>query len=128
MASKLVYVSVTAVLLGFLITGCGGSATGGAKDGAPGADGVATDGGPDGGGDAVSPEDGGGDAVAPEDGGGDGGAPQAHEFLCETSGGSRASSASYRLELFFAPVPPVGGTTSANYRLQLGPGAARNAR
>jgi len=84
---------------------------------------------------------GGGEAAAidgatdarPHDGGGDGGAGDgsvaaAQRFSSETSGGARIESASYRLELFIAPVAPVGATRSASYKLQLGPGALRNAR
>jgi len=59
---------------------------------------------------------------------GDGSVAAAQRFSSETSGGARIESASYRLELFIAPVAPVGATRSASYKLQLGPGALRNAR
>jgi hypothetical protein len=72
--------------------------------------------------------DGGGDGGGGDGGGGDGGTVTAQRFLSETSGGARIESSSYRLEVFIAPMRPIGSTQSASYKLHLGPGAARNAR
>jgi hypothetical protein len=89
-----------------------------------------------GGDDTAVPADGGGGSDARRDGGaasdalaGDGGgSASASRFLSETAGGARLESASYRMELFVAPVRQTGGGTSTNYKLQLGPAALRNAR
>jgi len=47
-------------------------------------------------------------------------------FIAGTSGGARLSSPGYSLELFIAPVGPVGGTSSTNFDLKLGPAGARS--
>ncbi|MFH1437005.1 MAG: hypothetical protein ABIJ56_14950 [Pseudomonadota bacterium] len=47
-------------------------------------------------------------------------------FLSETAGGASLSSANYKLELFVAPVRPVGSTSSASYNLKLGPAGVRS--
>ncbi|MBI5480592.1 MAG: hypothetical protein HY906_17170 [Deltaproteobacteria bacterium] len=114
-------------------TGCGGGHGGVQQDAAP------LDAGDGGGGGEVAATDGPGDALPDgasdggggdggQDGGGDGGTVSTQRFLSETSGGARIESASYRLEVFIAPVRPIGSTQSGSYKLQLGPGALRNAR
>ena len=62
------------------------------------------------------------------DGGQDAGPATAPRFLSQTSGGARLLSTNYRLELFVGPASPPAATGSSAYRLQLGPGALRNAR
>jgi hypothetical protein len=111
-------------------TGCGGGHGGVQQDGA-----VLLDAGDAGGAGEAAATDGPGDALPDGggdggggDGGGDGGTVTARRFLSETSGGARIESASYRLELFIAPVPPVGSAQSSSYKLQLGPGGLRGAR
>ena len=47
-------------------------------------------------------------------------------FHAETSGGAKISSTNYELELFIAPVRPVGTVSSTNYNLKLGPGGIRS--
>lgn len=61
--------------------------------------------------------------VEEDDGGGAGGGTP---FTAETAGGSRLTSPNYRLELFVAPVRPVGKATSTNYEFKLGPGGIRS--
>lgn len=51
---------------------------------------------------------------------GDGGAA-GQSSQCITSGGGRVFSGDHRLKLFIAPVSPVGGVASPNYRINLGP-------
>ena len=58
-----------------------------------------------------------------EDGAGTGGGTP---FKAETSGGARLTSPNYELELFIAPVRPVGNPSSTNYNLKLGPGGIRS--
>lgn len=100
------------------IAGCGGGAPGGRDDGA------VTDGEEDGGGDIVSDQDdgGGGD----QDGGVTDGGGKAREFKSLTSGGARISSDHYRMDLFIAPIYPVGTASSASYSIKYGPGAIRS--
>jgi hypothetical protein len=47
-------------------------------------------------------------------------------FEAETSGGARISSTNYNLEVFIAPVRPVGNVSSTNYNLKLGPAGIRS--
>jgi hypothetical protein len=57
------------------------------------------------------------DAVGPGEG---------NPLVCETAGGAALASESYRLELFLAPVRPVGSVSSESYRLKLGPASTRS--
>jgi hypothetical protein len=52
--------------------------------------------------------------------------PRAVPFQAVTSGGGRSVSEHYRLEVFIAPVPPVGSGSSEGYAADLGPGATRS--
>ncbi len=47
-------------------------------------------------------------------------------FEAETSGGAKISSTNYNLELFIAPVRPVGNVSSTNYNFKLGPAGIRS--
>ena len=47
-------------------------------------------------------------------------------FETETSGGAKISSTNYNLEVFIAPVRPVGSVSSTNYNLKLGPAGIRS--
>ena len=49
-------------------------------------------------------------------------------FTSNTAGGQTLTSPNYTLELYVAPVEPVGKRTSTNYELHLGPGAIRAAQ
>jgi hypothetical protein len=57
----------------------------------------------------------------------DGGGPSRtyRPFQALTSGGDKASSTNYELELFIAPVMPVGSSSSTNYNLRIGPAGVR---
>jgi len=106
--------------------GCGGTTSvtppdGPQRDVGSHEDGPAVDAGADAGDAAIG--DGGGDALSP-----DSGPRQATRFLSGTSGGGLLLGPHYRLELFVGPAQPVGAGASPSYRLQLGPGALRNAR
>jgi hypothetical protein len=46
-------------------------------------------------------------------------------YQCETAGGAFLESDNYRLEVFIAPVRPIGSVSSPNYQLKLGPGSTR---
>ena len=61
--------------------------------------------------------------VEDDDGGGPG--RTYRPFQAFTSGGAKASSTNYELELFISPVMPVGSGTSTNYDLKAGPAAIR---
>jgi hypothetical protein len=52
------------------------------------------------------------------------GEPQPYQ--CETAGGAVLTSDNYRLEVFVAPVRPIGNLSSTNYRLKLGPAGLRS--
>jgi len=83
------------------------------------------------GGDIITDDgDGGGDQGADQDGGiTDGGDEErARQFQSITSGGAHLSSGHYRLDLFIAPLHPVGSRSSPNYRINYGPGAVRSQR
>jgi hypothetical protein len=47
-------------------------------------------------------------------------------FSVETAGGAKLTGTSYVLELFVAPVRPVGNVSSTSYDLQLGPAGLRH--
>ncbi len=49
-------------------------------------------------------------------------------FQSLTSGGAFISSESYHLELFIAPLQPVGNRSSETHRIHYGPGAIRSVR
>lgn len=51
---------------------------------------------------------------------------KAREFKSLTSGGARISSDNYRMDLFIAPIHPVGTVSSTNYTIKYGPGAIRS--
>jgi hypothetical protein len=53
---------------------------------------------------------------------------QRQEFLCLTAGGGSISSSNYDLEVFVAPMQPVGETSGQSYDTRLGPGAIRGSR
>jgi hypothetical protein len=114
---------VAAVALG--VAACGGNTSAAGHDAAPtdgGTDQLIGDALPDG-----APEDGAADGG--RDGPpGDGGLTTPPQFVGETAGGGRRTSAHYRLDVFVAPVRPVGERSSTSYQLKLGPGAAANAR
>ena len=111
--------------------GCGGGGgyqpnidalTDGGDDGTTGD--VPTDGDDDAPADA--PMDSPGDAPTDvgEDGGGD--ATRTYRpFHVTTAGGDRASSTNYEVELFIAPIMPVGSGASANYNVKIGPAEIR---
>jgi hypothetical protein len=61
--------------------------------------------------------------VEEDDGGGPG--RTYRPFHATTSGGAKASSTNYELELFIAPTMPVGSGTSTNYNLKIGPAGIR---
>lgn len=46
-------------------------------------------------------------------------------YQCETAGGAFLESDNYRLEVFIAPVRPIGSVSSPTYQLKLGPGSTR---
>jgi len=46
-------------------------------------------------------------------------------YQCETAGGAFLESDNYKLEVFIAPVRPIGNVSSPNYQLKLGPGSTR---
>jgi hypothetical protein len=46
-------------------------------------------------------------------------------YQCETAGGALLESDNYKLEVFIAPVRPVGNLSSPNYKLKLGPASTR---
>jgi hypothetical protein len=123
MANRLVGVLIAVLSIWFLGSGCGGSSPAVQQDAAVNQD---TGGGQH---DTAPQTDAGGDGAVQQDGGQeDGGVQTAQGFVSETAGGNRITSSNYRLELFVAPVRPVGAGQSSNYKLQLGPGALRNAR
>jgi len=47
-------------------------------------------------------------------------------YQCVTSGGALLESDNYKLEVFIAPVRPIGTTSSTNYKLKLGPAGVRS--
>jgi len=95
------------------VTGDGDAAADPAGEDAP-ADGV-TDQAGDTPGDAT--EDAPGEEVAP---------PTVQPFETESAGGAVLTSANYKMELFVAPARPVGSTSSASYKMKLGPGGVRS--
>jgi len=113
----MIAVLAAALLGGAALGGCGSDAAPGAADGGGRGDARAD-------GSAV-PGDGAAADARPGDGGGQ---RLGSQFVSETAGGARLQSASYRMELFVAPVRQVGAGASTNYKLQLGPAALRNAR
>jgi len=46
-------------------------------------------------------------------------------YQCETAGGAFLESDNYQLEVFIAPVRPIGSVSSPSYQLKLGPGSTR---
>jgi len=46
-------------------------------------------------------------------------------YQCETAGGALLESENYKLEVFIAPVRPVGSVSSPGYKLKLGPASTR---
>ncbi|MBI5486933.1 MAG: hypothetical protein HY905_06345 [Deltaproteobacteria bacterium] len=109
------------------LLGCGSSSSGLPDVGDVPGEGEAgdVDAGDDGGGDAdadtdVGDDDGGGDADADAD------ATAGHTVISLTSGGGRASSASYQLTLSIGTPQPRGAATSGSYGAAVGPGAAVN--
>lgn len=62
-------------------------------------------------------EDAPGEEVAP---------PTVQPFETESAGGAVLTSANYKMELFVAPARPVGSTSSASYKMKLGPGGVRS--
>lgn len=46
-------------------------------------------------------------------------------YQCETAGGALLESDNYRLEVFIAPVRPIGNLESPSYKLKLGPASTR---
>ena len=47
--------------------------------------------------------------------------PRGSPFQAETAGGGVISTERYTIELFLAPVRPVGKTSNGNYTIELGP-------
>lgn len=58
----------------------------------------------------------------------DGGGPSRtyRPFHATTSGGVKASSTHYELEIFVAPTMPVGSGSSTNYNIKVGPAGVRS--
>lgn len=56
----------------------------------------------------------------------DGAPAPGHTFTCESAGGGTLSSEHYKIELFAAPVRPVGTTSNENYTIELGPAGVRS--
>jgi hypothetical protein len=46
-------------------------------------------------------------------------------YQCETAGGALLESDNYKLEVFIAPVRPIGNIESPGYKLKLGPASTR---
>ena len=46
-------------------------------------------------------------------------------YQCETAGGALLESDNYKLEVFIAPVRPIGNVESPSYKLKLGPASTR---
>jgi hypothetical protein len=63
---------------------------------------------------------------APGDAGDDGPTWGLTPFEVESAGGAKLDSTNFKLEVFVAPVRPVGDIWSTNYKFKLGPAGIRS--